>query len=89
MITKDKLQSLSFNEWAGLHDKFDNYGDQGFERQEAFMSEVLTICPFLEELLDIRDQGEKESNATMIEKAINDIEFWGMLYLLGKKVGAW
>lgn len=89
MMTKGKLQSLSLNEWTTLHEQFDNYGSQGFEHQEAFMSEVLTICPFLEELFDIRDQGERESNAPMVEKAINDIEFWGMLYLLGKNVGAW
>ena len=89
MLTKKRLLSLSLKEWMELHEKFEDYGDQGYEHQEAFMSDVLTICPFLEELFEIRDQGQKESNETMVKKAINDIEFWGMLFLLGRKLEAW
>ncbi len=89
MLTKKALRKLSLGEWGKLHEELDSYASQGYEHQEALMSEVLTICPFLEELFEIRDQGKRESNATMLEKAVNDIEFWTMLFLLGRRLKAW
>jgi len=67
----------------------DSYASRGVEHQEALVSEVGDICSFLEELFEIRDQGKRESNAAMVEKATNDIEFWTTLFLLGRKVEAW
>ena len=87
-ITREKLKSLTFDEWMDVHAEMKRFVGHK-EHVEFLLDQAEKVCSFLPRLEELMEQAKAKGDQEAYENALMEMFFWAKLYLLGRKLKAW